>query len=360
MKGLRGLLVVTVIAAAVVVPVTTSGNRSSTTDMRVSSKGKTGVTPPMGVLPVKPTPAPVRAPVPPVVIPPKPAWVNMPLYVDPTNGAATYLAADPTAPGSSIIARLVQMPVANWYGDWNADVRSNVDAYVSAAAIRNEVPVVVAYNIPNRDCGGYSVGGARDVQSYTQWVRQVADGINNRTAVVILEPDALGALDCLPVAQQAERLQALAQAVSILKANSKTAVYIDAGTAAWQPAAVMASRLKQANVAASDGFSLNVSYFAPTLQSRVFGDQLSKLIGYKHYVIDTSRNGGNNNVTGMQCNPSWASFGDTPTTSTGSLLNDALLWIKIPWESDGACNGSPAPGGAYWSYALQLAKNANW
>ncbi|MDN5274769.1 MAG: hypothetical protein JWP06_670 [Candidatus Saccharibacteria bacterium] len=49
-----------------------------------------------------------------------------------------------------------------------------------------------------------------------------------------------------------------------------------------------------------------------------YGDKLSSLIGYKHYVIDTSRNGGNHAVTGMQCNPSFASFGDTPTTKTDS------------------------------------------
>jgi endoglucanase len=62
----------------------------------------------------------------------------------------------------------------------------------------------------------------------------------------------------------------------------------------------MASRLKAANVAAADGFSINVSYFASTAQNRSYGDQLSGLIGYKHYVIDTSRNGANHAVTGMQ------------------------------------------------------------
>jgi endoglucanase len=122
----------------------------------------------------------------------------------------------------------------------------------------------------------------------------------------------------------------------------------------------MAQRLTAANIAAADGFSLNISYFASTAQNRAYGDQLSSLIGYKHYVIDTSRNGGNNAVTGMQCNPPFASFGQTPTTTTGSALNDALLWIKIPWESDGACNGSPGPGQEYWSYAIQLAQNAGW
>jgi len=294
------------------------------------------------------------------IIPPKPAWVTLPLYVDPTNEAAQYVAANPAVTGAAYISRMARQPVAEWFGDWNTDVQSDVASYVSAAAAQGSVPQLVLYNIPNRDCGGYSVGGAGGVANYTQWAQKVAAGIGNRTAVVILEPDALGALDCLPTAAQADRTQALFQAVTILKTHAQTAVYIDAGTPVWQPANVMAARLKAANIAAADGFSLNVSYFATTALNRSYGDTLSSLVGYKHYVIDTSRNGGNNAVTGMQCNPSFASFGAEPTTNTGSALNDALLWIKIPWESDGPCNGSPDPGVPYWDYAIRLAQNAGW
>lgn len=296
----------------------------------------------------------------PVSIPPKPAWVSMPLYVDPMNGAAQYIATNPSAPGAGYIARMAQTPVAQWFGDWNTNVENDARSYVSAAAATGSVPVLVLYNIPLRDCGGYSVGGATSVAAYTQWAQRVAAGIGNRTAVVVLEPDALGAVDCLPASAQQDRYRSIAQAVTILKKNSQTSVYIDAGTPVWQSTTTMAERLRTANVAAADGFSLNVSYFASTAQNRTYGDQLSSLIGYKHYVIDTSRNGGNHAVTGMQCNPSFASLGETPTTNTGSALNDALLWIKIPWESDGECNGSPGPGMDYWSYAILLAQNAGW
>ena len=290
----------------------------------------------------------------------KPSWVNYPLYVDPTNEAAAYVASNPSVKGASYISRMAKTPVAQWFGDWNQDVQSDVNSYVSAAAAVNSVPQLAIYNIPNRDCGGYSVGGANSITTYTQWVQRVAAGIGNRRAVIILEPDALGALDCLPSSEQNDRTQSIAQAVTILKKNPLTAVYIDAGTPVWQPADVMATRLKAANVASADGFSINVSYFASTAQNQAYGNKLSALIGNKHYVIDTSRNGGNHAVIGMQCNPSFASFGNTPTTNTGSPLNDALLWVKIPWESDGPCNGSPGPGQPYWDYAIQLAQNANW
>ena len=330
----------------------------------VSAKGKMGVSAPMGIMTAGAAKvvggAAKKQGNMSVSIPPKPAWVSKPLYVDPTNGAAQYVAANPSAAGVGYISRMAQTPVAEWFGDWNTNVKSDANSYVSSAAASGSVPVLVLYNIPLRDCGGYSVGGANTVSVYTEWAQQVAAGIGNRTAVVVLEPDALGAVDCLPAAAQQDRYKSIAQAVTILKKNSQTSVYIDAGTPVWQSTATMASRLQSANVAAADGFSLNVSYFASTAQNRTYGDRLSSLIGYKHYVIDTSRNGGNHAVTGMQCNPSFASLGDMPTTKISNTLNDALLWIKIPWESDGPCNGSPNPGVGYWSYAVQLAQNAGW
>ncbi len=295
------------------------------------------------------------------IIPPKPAWTNMRLYTDPTNSATLYANANPLSADISYIARMGQIPVAQWFGDWNNNVEKDVDTYVSAAASANAVPVLVLYNIPLRDCGGYSTGGATSLSSYTQWMQRVATGIGSRTAVVVLEPDALGALDCLPsTAQQQERYNAISQGVSILNAHPQTYIYIDAGTPVWQSTTTMANRLTSANIDGADGFSLNVSYFASNSLNQTYGDELSSLVGNKHYVIDTSRNGGNHTVSGAICNPSYASLGTIPTVNTGNARNDAFLWIKIPWESDGPCNGSPNPGVSYWSYAVTLAKNAGW
>jgi endoglucanase len=37
---------------------------------------------------------------------------------------------------------------------------------------------------------------------------------------------------------------------------------------------------------------------------------------------------------------------------------DAYLWVKVPGESDGPCNGGP-PAGSWWQeYALEIASNA--
>lgn len=332
----------------------------------VSTKGKVGASSPVGVETSNPpaktsarstsTAAESSA----VAIPPKPAWVNTPLFVDPNNTATQYALANPSLTDIQYIARMGQVPVAQWFGDWDTNVASSVNTYVSSANASGTIPVVVLYNIPYRDCGGYSASGATSVSAYASWVQQVAAGIGSRNAVVIVEPDALAAIDCLSASDQSGRLQAIAGAVTTLKTLPHAYVYIDAGNPTWQSAGTMATRLKTADIADADGFSLNISYFSGTSQNITYGDQLSKLVDNKHYVIDTSRNGGNHNVSGSQFNPTFASLGDLPTTQTGNDRVDAYLWIKIPWESDGPVNGGPNPGEPYWSYAIQLAKNAGW
>jgi endoglucanase len=95
-----------------------------------------------------------------------------------------------------------------------------------------------------------------------------------------------------------------------------------------------------------------------TASQRTYGDQLSGLIGGKHYIVDTSRNGLGPTADGEWCNPSGRALGDRPTAATGDVLADAYFWIKRPGESDGTCNGGPAAGAWWADYALGLAKRA--
>jgi len=49
-----------------------------------------------------------------------------------------------------------------------------------------------------------------------------------------------------------------------------------------------------------------------------------------------------------------------PTAVDDGTHLDALLWVKLPGESDGSCNGGP-PAGRWWQeIALELARNAAW
>lgn len=255
---------------------------------------------------------------------------------------------------AALMARIAAQPVATWIGGWVRDVEGDVGRLAAAAAGRGAIPVLVAYNIPNRDCGSHSAGGERDADGDGRWIRRIAAGLKGRDAVVVLEPDALSHLTCLDREGQDTRLAMLRDAVSVLKRGGAR-VYVDAGNARWTSAEEMASRLRRGAIDVADGFALNVSNFVPTPESIRYGERLSGLVGGRHFVIDTSRNGLGGN--GDWCNPRGRALGALPTTRTGNELVDALLWVKQPGESDGTCNGGPKAGRWWPAYALELARN---
>lgn len=283
------------------------------------------------------------------------------LYVDPnapaTKQAASWLGSRPA--DAAVMQKLGAQPTAAWLGGWNSNVQSDANAIVTKAAGAGSTPTLVLYNIPHRDCGSYSAGGTT-ADKYRDWVRAVANGIGDRSAIVILEPDALAGIDCLSSELKNERQTLLKDAISILKSKPKTKVYLDAGNAKWIGADEMAKRLLSANIGSANGFSLNVSNFMTTADNTAYGTTISSKVGGKHFVIDTSRNG--NGPTGdyQWCNPAGRAVGQKPTTSTGNPLVDAYLWLKVPGESDGACNGGPNAGVWWAEYGLALGKNARW
>ncbi|MCM0676204.1 glycoside hydrolase family 6 protein [Micromonospora phytophila] len=157
---------------------------------------------------------------------------------------------------------------ARWFTRTNTStVRAEVEALVGAAAAAGKVPILVVYNLPNRDCGGVSTGGAPHHATYRQWVDQVAAGLNGRPATIVLEPDVLPLMtSCQNAGQQAETKASMAYAGKKLKAASASAkVYFDAGHSAWLSPAEAAARVTGADIANSaDGISLNVSNYRRT------------------------------------------------------------------------------------------------
>ena len=281
------------------------------------------------------------------------------LWVNPNNPAGRHAAAwRASRPGDAALLRyLGEQPEVAWIGDWSGDVRAEVDRTVTAMAAAGALPVLVAYNIPKRDCGRYSAGGARGVDGYGRWVRGFAAGLRGRRAVVILEPDAVAASDCLGARDRDARFAALRDAVAVLKQQG-AAVYLDAGTATWHRPEQIAERLRRAGVMHADGFALNVSNFVATPLNVAFGEQVSRQVGGKHFVVDTGRNGAGVSRAGVWCNTRQMAVGPAPTTRTGHPLVDAYLWIKRPGDSDGPCNGGPRAGQWWPEYALELARRA--
>jgi endoglucanase len=280
------------------------------------------------------------------------------LWVDPASNAARTADAWRTArpADAAELRKIAGQSQVRWFGNWNTDIARDVDAAVTTMTAGGALPVFVAYNIPQRDCGGLSGNNTTTPSGYRAWIGGLAAGIAGRRAAVILEPDALAGMDCLNAADRQLRLELLRHAVQTLRAAGDVAVYLDAGNPGWHPAATMADRLARAGVASTQGFALNVSNFLRTADNVAYGRQISALVGGKHFVVDTGRNGAGGN--GDWCNPSGRALGERPTTAAGDPLVDAFLWIKAPGESDGACNGAPASGAWMPEYALGLAQRA--
>lgn len=274
------------------------------------------------------------------------------------RGKALYVS--PSYANAGRPAALSSQPIAEWYGDWTPTPGGAVKAQVDSATSKGQLAQLVAYNVPHRDCGSYSAGGAKDAATYKAWIRNFASGIGNREAIVVLEPDALAQMDCLGAGDQNERLSLISDAVNVFKDQTKAYVYVDAGTSAWINATDMASRLNRANIANARGFSLNVSNFQTNDSSMGYGNTVASKVGGKPYVIDTSRNGQGPTADNQWCNPAGRGLGKKPTTTTNQTNVDAYLWIKRAGESDGNCNGGPGAGQWFESYAQMLIKNARY
>jgi endoglucanase len=281
------------------------------------------------------------------------------LYVTPDTPARKQADAwQRSRPREAALMRLIaDQPQAIWLGEWVRDVRREADAILRNSAATRSIPVFVAYNIPYRDCGLHSRGGAGGGDDYRRWIIELARGLDNRPSVVILEPDGIAAIECLPARLRDERYVLLREAVDVLT-KAGASVYVDAGNANWQQPGDMANRLRSAGVSMAEGFALNVSNFHSTGANVSYGDRLSRLIGGKHYVIDTSRNGRGASVEREWCNALNQALGRAPTTNTGLPLVDAYLWVKTPGQSDGRCNGGPGAGEWWPEYALGLSRTA--
>jgi len=392
---------------------------------------------------------------------PKPDGVTRFFVPKPDQGALAQIAAlhaSHDKADAKLIKTMIETPQAVWFTSGNAKtVRHQVEETVEQAEAQDAVPVLVAYNLPHRDCSQYSAGGAASAQEYKAWIDAFAAGIGHHKAIVLLEPDGLGIIpwykqfrglpseasayewcqpaDLDPTTAADERFATVNYAVDALKAHAHTTVYLDGTHSGWLGSGDAAHRLAQAGVARADGFFLNVSNYELTEHLQKYGTWTSKCIwfatqgadwsrghfdwcasqyypatasdfstwgasdqwytdnvesqtyagypgdaGLKQFVIDTSRNGQGPWVSSVSypdnqvwCNPPARGLGFTPSTSTGVLLNEAFLWVKIPGESDGQCNrgtsgttdparggvADPAAGVWFPDMALELARNAN-
>jgi endoglucanase len=272
-------------------------------------------------------------------------------YVDPNSNPASWVRANGGDwRASRIQSSIASRPMARWFGNWSGDIASAVSSFVAAADAADKLPVLVAYNIPGRDCGSHSGGGAGSPDAYRTWISAFASGLGTRPAIVIIEPDAVAQLDCLSSdAERQTRLGLLRYATERFRDLApNTWAYLDGGNARWIAADTMAQRLESAGVRNIRGFALNVSNFYTTAESGSYGSAVNTALNNRYgytraFVVDTSRNGNGSN--GEWCNPGGRKLG-TPSQIGGGA--ELLLWVKVPGDSDGQCGIAPGtPAGQF-------------
>ena len=256
------------------------------------------------------------------------------------------------------LAAMVATPQAVWLvGGSPDDVRTTVRKTMARAANEHRVPVLVAYNVPFRDCGQYSAGGALDTAAYDAWIDGFAAGVGDGRAVVILEPDGLGIIPynttmggtaewCKPTVSDAagnpipapgsaaaDRYAQLNYAVDSLRSKApNAAIYLDGTHSAWLPAGEAAFRLDRAGVRRASGFFLNVSNFQPTPQLIQYGTWISKCLYYASNPAEGGWRVGHYDYCGSQYNP--------------ASPDDVTTWgLTDQWYADNVDNAVNPPSG---------------
>lgn len=322
----------------------------------------------------------------------------------PDHGAIQQIAdltAHQQTGAADLLQEMIQTPQAVWFTSGGPmDVQQDVKQVVQEASGKGTVPVLVAYDVPGRDCAQYSAGGAATGDDYKAWIDGFAAGLGDHHAIVLVEPDGLALLptDC-GRPDTYDRVSLINYAAHAMLRDLNALVYLDAGHSAWHATGDMAARLVRGGVLDVQGFFLNVSNFNLPNYEDKFGTWISECIAFAndpeqggwrlghyswcasqyyspvcpvnpsdigtwgctdqwysqnmgtavatvHFVVDTSRNGQGpwtppaNHPTGDPqnwCNPPDRGSGLRPTANTGQPLVDAYLWVKIPGESDGLC-----------------------
>src|SRR5450759_2562750 len=192
----------------------------------------------------------------------------IPKPIDGARQQIAHLTSSGDKADAALIGAMIDTPQAVWFtGDTPHKVQQDVKSTVKRAEAKGTVPILVAYNIPFRDCSQFSAGGATSVAEYEAWIDGFAAGIGDAEAVVLLEPDGLGIIPyydpygsadgsnalewCQPIGADpgtaaSDRFTMLNYAVDALKAHPNVSVYLDGTHSAWLGVGDAADRLVRA------------------------------------------------------------------------------------------------------------------
>ncbi len=232
---------------------------------------------------------------------------------------------------AALLTAMLSKGHAVWFtGGSPKQVKQDVHVTMDKAAEQGAVPVLVAYDIPGRDCSQYSKGGALNLADYEAWIDGFAKGIGGGKALVILEPDGLGLLpsNCgfdPGVFSDADRYAELNYAVDKLAEAGDVNVYLDATHNDWMNVGDITQRLLTAGVQDARGFFLGVSNYQYSPNLVEYGTWISDCIAHV---------GAHPGDFGGCPNQYWN--GGPATGWAGTAMTSYLPWSNEPYSGNSA------------------------
>ena len=202
--------------------------------------------------------------------------------------------------------------------------------------------------------------------TFRRRVDELAAAIENRPAVVLVEIDGIGSSSCVQSMGSMPQWEAdLRYEAETYEALPHTVVYLEGGYSDSNSPAYTARILNAAGVRRIRGFWTNDTHAQWTINEARWGEQISRMTGGAHFVINTATNGTGYKrnphpiTQGVEarCNPG-SGLGPPPTTDTGLPDVDGFLWTGVPGMSSGMCKGSPPPGHWWLAGAISIAAHA--
>ena len=285
------------------------------------------------------------------------------LYADPANSlfaAAAHLAGHDPAEAAELRA-IAKTPAGFWAAGQPGEMQM-ITQVTRAAARDHSVPVIVAYNLPDRDaCGKFSAGRAMTAPGYEHWIGQLAAAVGRGDDIVIVEPDGLADIlrHCLSAAQSRQRYLLLRYAMKVLGALPHARVYLDAGNPGlFKNPSVLTGPLKKAGIRYGSGILRQRSelpvdrdrrHLEPAAggRPRQHGQSRHRHQPQRPRAVHRPR-------LSTMVQPTRPGTGPAPELDPGPAGIDGYLWIKDPGASDGPCHGGPPAGRDWPKYAASL------
>jgi endoglucanase len=266
---------------------------------------------------------------------------------------------------ADLIWRIAREPRAVWVGRFTRPkFRFKVRRIIDSAKAQGSVPVIAVLRAESTQCGPtYTAGGPAADRRVRRWYRRLASAIGGDRVVIAFEPDSVGTIDCLARSRRDDRLRLLRYGVNQLSKLPGATIYLEGGASDWEAPFRTARKLRKVGIDKVRGFMLNVTHYDWTAANIRHGLELSRLLGGKHFVVNTSQNGrgpvhfkaSNGRRINIWCNPGLRGLGPPPTTETSHPMVDAYLWINRPGYAQ-ICQGRKIDW--YLPRALTLARFA--